>query len=949
MRVSRGCGTLPLPLLLFLLASTPVVAADRPLKVFILAGQSNMEGHAKIETFDYIGDDPATAPLLERMRGADGKPAACDRVWISYYTGSGEANGEGFGKLTAGYGARQRPSEDGGKIGPEFTFGLTLEDKLTGPVLIIKTAWGGKSLHTDFRPPGAGPYALSAWQKQHYPQEQGHGIPKDFAKWQADKIKETGVFYRLMIQHVKRVLADPKRVCPAYDPASGYEIAGFVWLQGWNDMVDGHVYPAHGKPDRYDLYSELLGQFIRDVRRDLSAPKMPFIIGVMGVDGMHPSTDMAAFRRAMTAPSMLPDFRGNVVAVPTAPFWAEELGAIDRKRQVIRQMGHYLDSKHKDYPNADGSMTPEQKREYVAKFEAELISPAEITLWKRGASNAGYHYLGCAKTFAQMGRAFAEANLALLSPRPESGVSGPVLPQRPGEMAGYLLVPNEKVPETYGAGFSMYVAAWPLLKQYPGQRFQSGLPGTWMFTQPVGKPLEKGYSDIEGGLGWWRDTEYATETPKFIMGGVAPNFVEWANGPGAGKGRDWARPNGKYGVAQLSPWVIWPPDGLNLKQGTCGEWFGYGYLPLPLTPPKTKTDGRDIPTGDQSWTLFLNTGNFKGPVAFFTPFFWSRNASREPRFAGHLLDARPSNPNRALQMETQHIPGVVAKDSKGATYARITPTQFPADARGDSALVHRVTSYDRRALWDAVQAWFDGGPPASGVVNPDGATLHEFPGRGGATWRIYPDGTAREERHPVAWTSFATPFAPDKNTFGYKWDARWVKRDAAGERHVVVLPEYFRLGSNDKQQDGWRPVPAAEVPVETGLADVRFDRKRDRPPKTYVTPDAPESCWKSPGPVAGPFKSYPGDGSVVTYSWYRFADQPAILNADMSDAEREALQKRVELLHRQWTKERSYLAPPDRGRLADLDPAMIVTPPQGLEIGYVPVVTRQEPAGDGKP
>src|SRR4051812_9803573 len=160
----------------------------------------------------------------------------------------------------------------------------------------------------------------------------------------------------------------------------------------------------------------------------------------------------------------------------------------------------------------------------------------------------------------------------------------PLLSAEPmkGEMAGYLLVPNEKVPATFNAGFSMYIAAWPLLKQYPGQLFQSGLPGTWMFAQPVGKPPEKGYSDIEGGLGWWRDTEYATETPKFIMGGVAPDFIEWANGPGAGKGRDWSNPSGKYGIAQLSSRVIWPPDGLNLKQGTRGEWFGYGYLPLPL-------------------------------------------------------------------------------------------------------------------------------------------------------------------------------------------------------------------------------------------------------------------------------------------------------------------------------------------------------------------------------
>jgi alpha-galactosidase len=395
------------------LSATPASAQPKPLKVFILSGQSNMEGHARIETFDYIGDDPATAPLLKLMRGADGKPAVCEDVWISYFTGIGEANGEGFGKLTAGYGSRQKPSEDGGKIGPEFTFGLTLDTQLNEPVLIIKTAWGGKSLHTDFRSPSAGPYVLSDWQKQNYPKQEGHGIPKDFEKWKAEKIKATGVYYRLMVDHVRHVLKDIKRVCPAYE-GQGYELAGFVWLQGWNDMVDGHVYPKHGKPDRFDLYSELLSHFIRDVRRDLSAPKMPFVIGVMGVGGAKAGSDIVAFRAAMTAPALMPEFKGNVTAVPTAPFWSEELGAIDDKRGKVRQMGYYLDSKHKDHANADGKMTPEQKREYLKKYEADLISTAEVALWKRGASNAGYHYLGCAKTFALMGKAFAEANLKML-------------------------------------------------------------------------------------------------------------------------------------------------------------------------------------------------------------------------------------------------------------------------------------------------------------------------------------------------------------------------------------------------------------------------------------------------------------------------------------------------------------------------------------------------------
>jgi alpha-galactosidase len=401
----------------FSLACDLVTAA--PLKVYVLAGQSNMEGHAKIETFDYIGDDPATAPLLKQMRDEKGQPRVCAHTWISYLTGpyDGSANGEGFGKLTAGYGARgDRPTEDGGKIGPEFTFGLTLDEALDQPVLIIKTAWGGRSLHTEFRPPSAGPYELNDYQKKLYYGPPGHGVPKDMNQWTAEKNRETGRFYRYMIEHVKQVLADPKRVCPDYDPAAGYEIAGFVWLQGFNDMVDGHTYPDRGKPERFALYSDLLAHFIRDVRKDFDAPEMPFIIGVMGVGGVNAQADTVAFREAMTAPSLLPEFRGNVFAVPTAPFWSQELAAIDDKRQQVRQMGHYLNSKHKDHANADGHMTEEEKRAYLKDYESRLITPADLALWERGASNAGYHYLGCAKTFALMGKAFAETLLKSAAP-----------------------------------------------------------------------------------------------------------------------------------------------------------------------------------------------------------------------------------------------------------------------------------------------------------------------------------------------------------------------------------------------------------------------------------------------------------------------------------------------------------------------------------------------------
>ncbi len=396
-------------LLVFLFAAIPAVSEAKPLRVFILAGQSNMEGHAKVETFDYIGEDPATARLLKQMRGADGKPTVCEGVWISYFTGSGHENGEGHGKLTAGYGSRRNPKQDGGKIGPEFTFGLKMDAAFDKPVLIIKTAWGGKSLHTDFRSPSAGPYVFNETQLANF-QKQG----KEIDAVSVAKENETGCYYRLMLEHVRHVLSDIKRVCPAYDEKQGFEISGFVWLQGWNDLVDSGVYPNRHKPGGYDAYSTVMAHLIRDVRRDLNAPRMPFVIGVLGVGGAKPNEQTIEFRKAMAAPASLPEFKGNVIAVETAPFWSEELGSIADKHDKVRQMSFYLNSKHKDHANADGKMTDEQKRQYVRDFDAKLISSEEAAIWNRGASNAGYHYLGCAKTFALMGRAFADATLTML-------------------------------------------------------------------------------------------------------------------------------------------------------------------------------------------------------------------------------------------------------------------------------------------------------------------------------------------------------------------------------------------------------------------------------------------------------------------------------------------------------------------------------------------------------
>lgn len=380
--------------------------SGKPLKVFILAGQSNMQGHAHVRTIDAMNLDPKTAPILKEMRNADGSPRVCDQVWISSI---GSAAEERVGKLTAGFGAGQR----GPKIGPEFTFGIYMQKLLDEPILIIKTAWGGKSLNTDFRPPSAGPYVFDTAQLARFKQQ-----GKDIAAIKADKAKATGRFYRQMIDHVKTVLVDIQRVYPGYDPEQGYKLAGLVWFQGWNDMVDRGTYPDRGQPGGYDQYSEVLAHFIRDVRKELAAPKLPFVIGVMGVGGpidkYGPEKQRykdvhGNFRKAMAAPAALPEFKGNVAAVFTGQYWDMEVVAIRKRERALKAKKDAINAATKS-----GKLSREEGKAALDKLYAEAFTPRELKLLKESTSNAEFHYLGSARIMAPIGKGFAEAMAGLI-------------------------------------------------------------------------------------------------------------------------------------------------------------------------------------------------------------------------------------------------------------------------------------------------------------------------------------------------------------------------------------------------------------------------------------------------------------------------------------------------------------------------------------------------------
>jgi len=356
-------------------------AGDKPLKVYVLAGQSNMQGQAQVSTIERLKLSGGNMEMYKAMVGEDGKPVAPKGVYGVYFTGGDMKKGEARpleevrGQLAPGFMENAEPST---KFGPEYTFGIYMQKHLGEPIMIIKTAWGGRNLLQQFRPPSAGAYEE---------EKDGHGNP-------------TGAYYQLMIKQVESVLAKLGDYHPDYDPKVGYEIAGFAWFQGFNDLIGPY-------PDGdFSEYSRILSCFIRDVRKDLKAPNMPFVIGVMGIGGPieNDSDKQARFREAQAAPAAAPEFKGNVAAVRTAPFWDMELLRISSKlNKAVEEK-----IKAKD-PNIKARTLSKAVQKEAKKMAPEILEPEELQIMQTGTSNQSFHYMGSALIYGNIGKAFADA------------------------------------------------------------------------------------------------------------------------------------------------------------------------------------------------------------------------------------------------------------------------------------------------------------------------------------------------------------------------------------------------------------------------------------------------------------------------------------------------------------------------------------------------------------
>jgi hypothetical protein len=247
-----------------------------PVKVFILAGQSNMVGHGFFAadpkrnggkgSLEMAAKDPSKPAIFRKLLNRDGTWLTRDDVWIDYF--------ERKGKLTVGYGAGPDC------IGPELGFGNVVGDALREPVVLVKLAWGGKSLAQDFRPPSSG--------------------------------GTVGPFYTEVVRQSKAAIENIGKAFPELKDRKP-EIVGFGWHQGWNDRINAGFVAQ---------YEENMCNFIRDIRKDLGTPKMPFVIAETGMGGLEEKNKTAlALMAAQANVAQREEFKGNVAFVATRQLW----------------------------------------------------------------------------------------------------------------------------------------------------------------------------------------------------------------------------------------------------------------------------------------------------------------------------------------------------------------------------------------------------------------------------------------------------------------------------------------------------------------------------------------------------------------------------------------------------------------------------------------------------
>jgi len=498
---------------------------------------------------------------------------------------------------------------------------------------------------------------------------------------------------------------------------------------------------------------------------------------------------------------------------------------------------------------------------------------------------------------------------------------------------GYIGSNSFSPPSNYNAGVGFYSAIWTLTPN-PIAGFQIGLPSTWITPNnsdnttgalcPIGTyardnwpqhapTWDNYFQTIEGGPGYWVGNRFHYGPPKFSMNSTPNCYTNQIASPGwRFFGSNGPLADSLLGIAQLSNSIIIPPDGLTFAGEPNGEMLGLSYMALPLTSTSYDT----TPVGENNWTLFLNSTNFKGPIAYFLPETWSKISNDYPFNHGRGLDNRMMNFGIGGSMEINTVPHFT-ENLNGTIYSKIPLLQFPVDNQGRTILTRDITYYSKQAIYNDILLWRQGGSTPSGVFNTSGSYLSNL-----YTWPVTytQDGISL-----IGINSKATPSVFNGTAFGLQWTNII---DTMG-----TFPQYFEESGSNRYA-----IDSINLPSQISLAQQEFNMPSSNP-NDYFAPLT--GIWGTPGPTTGPFNTVLADGSLVTYYWYRFIDQPVFQQFNWQQSKKDSLQEIVEKIHIHWGNNNNYMPAPSGGSLVTFDQALLVTPPIGLEIGYVPIVIRQ--------
>jgi hypothetical protein len=371
----------------------PQTKLTGPVKVFILAGQSNMEGYGGVKTLGRLGEHPTHGYLLKKIKNADGSFVVRDDVFVSYQRG-----GERIKRpLSVGMGVRGADW-----IGPELMFGIEMGDFYKGsffsskenPVLLIKTCWGGHSLYGNFRPPSAGKAAYETGYKPEH----------------------IGGSYHRMVKEVRECLSTIDADFPQFKGLET-ELCGFVWFQGWNDLWA----PENIRKQVHDEYCPNFVHLVQDLRAEFKVPNLPVAIGEIGFGGEKADQNTIDFMAAQAKIATCPELKGTVGYFRSAPFWYPELDELPAKMEAEEQrVRTAVAAKVKEQMKDKPESADPKKMEQLTKEAGDkaLTEDAAYQQAKKESdkhvSDRIYHYQGSARVYCLVGFSLAEAMKPLL-------------------------------------------------------------------------------------------------------------------------------------------------------------------------------------------------------------------------------------------------------------------------------------------------------------------------------------------------------------------------------------------------------------------------------------------------------------------------------------------------------------------------------------------------------